>query len=253
MRTIWAALALAGCASGGREGGAPSDGPGNVAADAPADARAIDAMRPIDARPIDAGIDARPIDAMRALDAAMPDACVPKTTELLLNPAFDLSPAGTNWTQIPIDEIDFGDDITAPPSTLTAQSAPYVDWMGGITGEDEGTDSVTDQVYQDVVVPPGTTQLVLAGYYVVASSEDPNGPVFDTANVDLIETNGTPIEAVLALTNLTTGSTWTAFSHTFAVNESGMTVRVRLTSTNDISNATSFYFDTLSLNATHCP
>ena len=94
---------------------------------------------------------------------------------------------------------------------------------------------------------------MLTGYYVVGTNET-GTTVYDTGSVDLLQTNGTPIENVMSLNNATTTpAAWQAFSHTFTANVSGQTVRLRITSTNDITNATNFFFDTLSLKATHCP
>ena len=187
------AASLVGCASGSaaQTQDAPLGGgddakvwlDGNIEGtpDAP-----VDAAPHIDARP-DAPPDARPIDAP-------PDACVPQTTELLLNPVFDLSPAGIDWTQVPIDP-------AYPPITRTmqggfaAQTAPYKAWMGGIVPAQMGQVECTDVVYQDVVVPAGTTQLVLTGYYVVGTNETTTAS-YDTGVVDLLQTNGTPIENV---------------------------------------------------------
>jgi hypothetical protein len=261
MKRCVLAVLVAGCASGGNA--AQSDAPFggqdappvhqdsiNEIPDAPIDA-APHPDAPIDAAPHP---DAPPIDAPPPIDAAPPvdapiDACVPIQTELLQNPVFDLSPVGTMWQQVPIDP-------TAPPITsdgFAAQSTPYKAFMGGITGEDEGVSTVTDQIYQDVVVPANTTQLVLTGYYVVGTTES-GTTVYDTASVDLLQTNGTPIENVMTLNNVTTTpAAWQPFTHTFTHNVSSQTVRFRITSTNDITNNTNFFFDTLSLKATHCP
>jgi hypothetical protein len=252
MRFALAAAVLAGCASG--QGALPSDAP--IGGGPDAKVYLDGSIEGTDAPPhIDAAIDARPDappdappDAAVPVDAP-PDACVPITTELLQNPVFDLTPAGTMWQQVPIDPM-------YPPITsdgFAAQSAPYKAWMGGITGGDEGTASVTDQIYQDVAVPAGTTQLVLTGYYVVGTAETVT-TVNDTGSVDLLQTNGTPIENVMSLSNLTpTAAAWQPFSHTFTANVSGQTVRLRFTSTNSVDNVTNFFFDTLSLKATHCP
>jgi hypothetical protein len=70
--------------------------------------------------------------------------------------------------------------------------------------------------------------------------------------VGLTQTNGTPIETAQSLSNANPTTAWTAFSKTFTTNLSGQTVRLRLTSTNDIITATSFYYDTLALTATYC-
>jgi hypothetical protein len=241
-------LVLAGCASGGTAAvtDGPSSGPdAKVYLDGQIEP-SIDAA--IDARAIDAAVDARP-----AIDATLtgPDACAPHTTQLLLNPVFDLAPIGADWHQTPIE-------AASPPITgdgpYAAQTPPYKVWLGGFTGADEGAASATDVVYQDVAVPASTTELVLTGYYTAGTTESPNNAVYDTANVDLLQTDGTPIEPVLALSNLTnTGPTWVQFSHTFTANVSGTTVRLRLTSTNDITNVSNFFFDTFALSARHCP
>jgi len=245
------ALALAGCASANGAQGTGDAPPGNTGGvDAPqqqfldAPARSLDAFEFRDAP-------APPPDAFVFRDAPPPpDACVPMTTELLLNPTFDLTPVGTSWQATPIDP-------SYPIVTnggLTAQSPAYYAWMGGITGEDEGEDTVTDMLYQDITVPAGTTSLTITGYNAVVTEETTTTTMYDTGTLDLIQTDDTPIENVLSLSNLTnTSSTWQAFTHVFTTNVAGQTVRLRMTTTNDITNATSFYFDTLALKATHCP
>lgn len=243
MRYGLVAVALAGCASAGKSG-ASTDAPPVVTPDAheffDAGNNEVIPDAPPDARIVMTDAGPPPPDA----------ACVPVATELLANPAFDLTPVGTGWTEQDIDPTY--PVITSAPSGLPAQSAPYVAWMGGITGDDIGASSATDVLYADVTVPAGTTQLVLTGYYAVATSETDPTP-YDTASVDLLQTNGTPIEAILAMDNTTIATSYAQFTHTFTSNVAGQTVRLRFTSTNDIINATSFFFDTLSLQATHCP
>src|SRR5678815_5891006 len=94
-RACVSAVVLAACASGRN----PSTGD---ASDQPADAKLpLDGpiepadARPSDAAPIDAVVDARP--------DAPPDACVPHMSQLLANPAFDMSPMGMSWNQTPIN------------------------------------------------------------------------------------------------------------------------------------------------------
>ena len=247
MRFGLLAIALAGCASAGQPAvgsdasGGGGGGGGPVFMDAPAqrpDAPPADAYVPPDAP-------APPPDAYIPPDAA----CVPMNTELLTNPAFDLTPVGTGWTQTPIDP-------SYPPITsdgFMPQSAPYKAWMGGFAGSDIGASSATDEIHEDVAIPAGTTKLVLTGYYTVGTNENPNDAVYDTASVDLIQTNGTPIENALQLSNLTnTGATYAQFTYTFTSNLAGQTVRFRITSTNNANNLTNFFFDTLSLQATVC-
>jgi hypothetical protein len=224
------AAAVAGCAQGSALG----------ASDAPI--QVIDGKTYLDA-PVNPPLDA-PADAP-------PDApCVPMTTELLTNPAFDLTPVATGWTEHNID--DTYPIITADTGIPNPHTTPYRAWMGGFQGSDLGVSSVTDMLYQDVTVPAGTTALVLTGYYAVGTAET-GSTVYDTGSVDLIETSGTPIEAIKSVSNATSAASWKHLSHTFTANVAGQTVRLRFTTTNDITNATSFYFDTMSLKATHCP
>ncbi len=248
---------LAGCASGSRPG---------VGADAsdPHDAPAADAAQthdaPIDAAPThDAPADAEPIDA-RMVDARMvdaapppPDACVPVQTQLLANPTFDLTPAGTGWTQTLIDP-NFGDIITS--FGATPQSAPFQAFLGGITGDQESEATVTDFLTQDIAIPPGTTKLELTGFFVVGTAETVTFAV-DTSDVAITKTDGTPIEDVLALSNLNASAAvaYAPFDHVFTsvAALAGSTVRLRFTSTNDQTLSTGFEFDTLALTATHCP
>jgi hypothetical protein len=246
MKRVLAAVVFAGCASGtaAQQQDAPIGGGGP-------DAKVfLDGT--IEGHP-DAPFDARPDAPPDARPDAPPDACVPQTTELLQNPVFDLTPAGTLWTQTPIDP-------NYPPITsdlnqaggFAAQTAPYKVWLGGFVSSGVGS-VVTDIVYQDVTIPAGTTQLVLTGYMQVGTGETTTG-VYDTASLDLQQTNGTPIENVESLTNNSgTNNSWVAISHNFTAIPVGQTVRLRMTSSNDYSNATAFLFDTFSLKATHCP
>ena len=249
MKRVLALVAVAGCASGSSNAtqvdAAVVDA---VRIDAAIDAPTIDA-RMVDAPMIDAPmIDAPMIDA--PMIDAPPDACVPLNAELLANPALDLSPAGAGWQQTVIDPMF---PLVTGDGTLAEHSAPFKAWLGGI--ESSGFPAtVTDVLYQDVVVPANTTQLVLTAYYDVRSAElTTETMVFDSAAIDVTQVNGTPIVTVRALSNLTPTTTWTMVTHTFTPNLAGQTIRVRMTSTNDFFRPTSFYFDTLSLRALHCP
>jgi hypothetical protein len=241
-------VAAAGCASGG------STALGQDDASLPADGSEIDAPKGIDAQgidtppPIDAMVDAMP----DAVPDAAPDAfvCIPMTNQLLANPAFDLTPMGTGWTQTPID-------AAFPPITdqdgPAEQSAPYKAWMGGFVAPTAGG-TVTDIVYQDVVVPANTTALVLTGYYIVGTQESATATIaYDTASLAITQTNGTQIVAVNSFSNLTPAAAWTAINFTVPQNLSGQTIRLRITSSNDDSFVSNFFFDSFALNATHCP
>jgi hypothetical protein len=234
-RGIVAACLFAGCASG-RTAIEPID-----AADNPG----VDAKVFLDA-PIQTQ-DAPPHpDAPPPPDAAPPDAyqCVVMTRNLLTNPALDLNPSGMGWVQ---QNIDNAYPIVTGDDGIPEHSAPFKAWMGGIVGG--GT--ATDVLYQDVAVPANTTQLRFTGYYEVRTGET-GSTVYDTGQVGITQTNGTPIETIRTFSNAAPTTAWTAFSYNVAANLSSQTVRLRFTTSNDFSNATSFYFDTLALTATYC-
>ena len=244
MRYVLAALVLAGCAQG-RATVEPVDADSTPMADAPpgTDAGVVDAAPPVDAKMVDATTVVPP--------DAPPDAyvCTVMTMQLLANPVFDLDAGGTGWVQ---QNIDNAFPIITDQDGAAEHSAPYKAWLGGWTGAQKGVPSVTDVLHQDVTVPMGTTQLRLTGFYWTATTEPAGAVAYDTAQVALVQTNGTPIETVLSQSNLTTTQAWTAIDKTFTANLSGQTVRLRFTSTNDDSFVSNFYFDTLALTATYC-
>jgi hypothetical protein len=77
--------------------------------------------------------------------------------------------------------------------------------------------------------------------------------VFDTFTLDVLETNGTLIENVMTLNNTQPSATYLTFSKSLTSNLAGKTVRLRATSTNDITLHTNFFLDNLSFQATFCP
>lgn len=183
-------------------------------------------------------------------DAAVPDAPLPCTevqTELLKNPAFDSTPMGTLWMQTPISATYplITDQGQTGTSGITEQSPPYDAWLGGLAG--------TDVLWQDVTIPNRTKQIALSGFYEVRTSETAATPI-DTASIAFTDMANTPIITVQALDNTKKTTTWTTlnFAVTDAPMYSGMTLRLRMTSTNGGTNFTSFWWDTLSVKATHC-
>lgn len=242
MKWVFLVASLAGCASGQMNGGVSDADPSVPGIDAK---EYLDGS--IEGHP-DARPDARPDAPPDARPDAPPDAyvCTTHVTQLLGNPTFDLS-AAAPWVQVNISN-------TYPIITadgFAAQSAPNKAWMGGFAGTDVGTSTATDQLYQDVAIPAGTSSLVLTMQYASGTTET-GSTVYDRADVSLVKTDGTPLENVIALTNVGTVGTWTAASKTFTGNYSGQTVRLRFTSTNDITNHSNFFFDTIALTATYC-
>lgn len=193
-----------------------------------------------------------PPDGMGSGSGSGSAACTPMQIELLKNPAFDLAPVGTMWTQAPYDPAL---PVVTADVGVPLQSAPNYAWMGGLQATDYGQSTVSDTLYQDIAIPATATTLVLTGYYEVRTGDSPT-LVYDKASVSLAQTTGTVIEPVFTeaqLNNTHATTTWTAINHTFTNVPAGQTVRLLFGTSNDITLATSFYFDTLSLKAMACP
>lgn len=248
MRAMKSALGisfalLAGCASGGTAFEPPGPQP--------------DSPLPADAGPeipLDAMPDSPPPDSAVIPPDTMPDACVAIATEVLANPSLDLAPNGTGWTEVLIEGLEGGPYPIITADGLTPVSAPNKAWMGGAAGIDATPiqASVTDQLFQDVTFPADATTFVVTGMFAVGGVEDLDD-VYDTFTLDITETNGTVIENVLVLNNLTPAAAFAPFTKTLSANLAGRTVRFRATSTNDAIQHTNFFLDSLSFQGTFCP
>ena len=173
-----------------------------------------------------------------------PPACTTMMVNLLLNPSFDATPLATMWT-----ETRFGNELIVRNDGFAAQSGTSKAWLGGVVGAIGSP--ATDGLHQDIAIPASATNISITGYYHVITGET-GATVYDTGKIDLASTAGTTIEAIGAYDNAHATTAWTAFNKNFTQNVAGMTVRVKMTTSNDFTNATSFYFDTLALNATVC-
>lgn len=205
-----------------------------------------------DTQPADSSV--TPVDTMPDTPPdTTPDACVALVTETLNNPSLDLSPAATGWNMIPIANLP-GGPYPIVSSDGLVQTAPFAAWFGGASGEDTvpATLSVTDELSQDITFPADATTFVVSGMQAVGST-DSTTSVFDRFTIDVLETNGVLIENVMTLDNTQVNANFTAFSKTLTSNLAGRTVRLRLTSTNDINLHTNFFIDSLSFKATFCP
>ncbi len=262
LRTLASAWVLvwAACASGSENQGDPVDGSLQVDA-ATADAATTDAPATdapsIDAAVTDAAVtdaaatDAGTIDAMTTIDAAtdamtIDAGCTTTVLQILTNPAFDATPIGTGWVQTPYD-IQY--PLITADDGIPEHTAPNKAWMGGIVAPIFSTAS--DTMYQQVTVPAGTTVLRLRGQYEVRTGET-GGTVYDTGAVDLVNTSNGLLQTVMSLSNAAPTAAWTPFNVQFGSPYAGQTVRLRFRTTNDDSFATSFYFDSLFLEATVC-
>jgi hypothetical protein len=165
--------------------------------------------------------------------------CTPMA-DLLMNGTFDVTPVGMGWTGTPANPMY--PIITA--NGLTPNSPPDKAWMGSVV-------SASDEMHTDVVVPAKATGLVLEGFSQVRTTETAS-TANDTATIVITDTNDTMLESALALDNTNAGMTWVAFSHPLTSSVAGHALRVRFSSTNNATKATSFYFDTVSLKVTGC-
>ena len=199
----------------------------------------VDSDRGGDDDTIDAPDRHPPSDVPEHVDAG--DGCT--TTQLLNNGAFDKTPLGTGWTENPVQS-QFP-IITTSTFLVPAQSPTAIAWMGDFV-------SGNDSMYEAFTVPANTTSLVLSGYYAVGTDEI-SSIAFDTATVAFTQTDGTVLETALNLDNTSATTDWSVINYTVNQDLSGQTVRLHFASSNDSSNVTDFYFDTLALNATHCP
>jgi hypothetical protein len=217
------------------------------------DARRIDARLPDGSLPTDGSVtdgpvtdarptDARPVDAMVPVDA--PGGCTTMVLQLLNNPSFDVSPLGSGWSQTVIDP-DYPPITADAPTSFVKDSAPNHVWMGGFYDAD-------DEIRQDIAIPIGTTQLLLRGKYQVLTDELAGGGVYDDSSVVLTNQANAVLDTALATDNEHATAAWTPFQRIFAQPYAGQTVRVRLHSHNDDSFVTSFFYDTLALQATVC-
>jgi len=245
-------LLLLGCAAGGRPlEPEPTDTPTQPP---------VDSMTEIllDTMPVLADSNTTPDSTALPQDSSPdsplpPDACVAQVTETLANPALDLAPAGTGWTEAPIQNLPGGPYPIISSDGLVS-SAPFGAWFGGAAGEDAvpSASTLTDQLFQEVTFPADATTFVVSGMFAVGGIEGTT-VIFDTFTLDITETNGTLIENVMTLNNTMPNATYTAFTRPLSSNLAGRTVRLRATSTNDITLHTNFFVDSLSFQATFCP
>jgi hypothetical protein len=277
LSVLFALTALVGCASTNpmdEDGGVVVERPdamkGIVDAepgtpDAPSrpDAGPADAAVPM---PPDASIPHPPDAAVPLPDASIPhppDAAVPlpdastgcttSTTNLLSNANFDTGP-GAMWTETggAGELILKGTNLPHP-----AHSGTYAAYLGGY---DNGTDTLT----QTIIVPAGTTALRFTGQRWVETAEAANETtVYDTLKIEILAgtTGTTLLEAIppapaVAYSNRTVTTAWTPFDFALASAYAGQTIRLKLTAVTDDSGIfttpTSFFFDTISLEATVC-
>ncbi|MBT8495168.1 MAG: hypothetical protein KJO07_19135 [Deltaproteobacteria bacterium] len=231
-----------GCANGEAEG--PDAGLGSIFADAgrvppPPPGSPDAAPKPIP----DASVlpDAPLPDAAQLPDAQpAPDAapgCTDQVVELLVNPGFE-SGQGPEWNETSGLGVDLvTSDFSSP------HQGTHVAWLGGY-------DSGVDILYQDVAIPAGATDLQIEGWVAVGTEESIGE--WDVAALELRTTAGALLETLGEWSNLDADSVWNSFSVVPVGDFQGQTIRLYIRSQHDVSNMTSFVFDTLAVRATVC-
>lgn len=246
MRVILAACLVCGCANA-ELGAGPPDGPDAADDGEPdggvgdEDAAAPDAEDAIDAAPTDAApVDAAPVEVDAAPpDAPLPpDACVPTWIQLLGNPGFDDGVAP--WTQQ-------GTVITADADMpIAPQVGTHAAWLGGANAAD-------DRLTQAVAIPADATALRVRVFECFVTADATGDD--DHFVASLRTPAGVELEVLRAASNLQVGAVcgWTAATWTASAPHAGQTVELHLRGTTDASYPTSWYVDSLALEALACP
>jgi hypothetical protein len=189
-----------------------------------------DGMRPADGGPLDA-------DAAPAPDAAP---CTAGKVQLLGNPAFDEGVVTWVETSGPL----IFPDAQIP---INVHSTDYAVWLGR-SGAAEQT------LAQPIDIPVGTTALTLSLYtcFVTADTADST----DDVKVELVDGAGATVESLARYTLADAALTcnFALRTVTAAAPHAGESVQLAFKAHSDNGGLTSFYFDTLALEAdVSCP
>jgi len=220
-----ALVALAAC--GGISESAPDDGSSGSTADSGT------AGGDIDGSP-------RPV-----IDAS-PPVCQGGVTQLLTNPGFDeaMMPNGAiGWTEVPVP-VTYPD----PQLPIDVHSPTRAAWFGDVLRPEQ-------RLFQSVAVPPETTSLSL-GFFRCFVTDRTGGTPADEVVISLLDANGDPLETLAEYTNLDAAPDC-GWSETVLIADrphAGEEVLLDFHGLSHNTMLTSFYFDTLALNATGpCP
>jgi hypothetical protein len=153
-------------------------------------------------------------------------------TNVLANPGFEAGSSGWQQSSTSGFSIIYTDGMNAHAGIGYA-------WLGGALNS-------TDNLSQDVAVPAGASQVQLRFWYRIATTEQLPSD-FDVLTIAAENTSGARLATLATFSNAdASGSYQRAGPYDLSAYK-GQTIRLRLTATNDFSNATSFYVDDLSL------
>jgi hypothetical protein len=161
--------------------------------------------------------------------------------QLLQNPNFDQG--AVSWTQLGgLPGYPLITTLAGLP--LVAHTGQYVLWEGGY-------DDAEDDAYQTLTIPTGATAITLSFYYLIQTEEI--GYAYDGMAAYISDAGTNILNPLVELTNLDQTTAWTKVTVQVPLTWAGRSVEVGFLTVGDGYYVTSFFVDTVSLNATACP
>lgn len=177
---------------------------------------------------------------------ARPPGCEGGVFQLLTNPGFDeaeLPNGAIGWTEVTVPVTYPSDQIM-----LEAQSPDRAAWLGDVTRPEQ-------RLFQKVAVPAEAVALSLTLYRCFVTAESP-GEQFDEVTISLLDSGGGLLEELTRYTNQDASETcgWEKVELLADNPHAGEDITLEFHGQSDGATLTSFFFDTLELNATApCP
>jgi hypothetical protein len=159
--------------------------------------------------------------------------------ELLVNGGFDSGEPP--WTNPGIRIVYLGNGSNPP--RVVAQSPLNLAWFGGLNRED-------DQLTQDVTIPANAASVTLSFYYTIISDE------VSAAENDVLDVSalvGTQVVPLGHLGDNNQTNDWIRFTSAVPLSLAGQTVTLQIRAITNATLVSSFYIDTVSLQAVACP
>ena len=167
------------------------------------------------------------------------------TRQLLVNPGFESGE--TAWMVsvaggFPLVYLANGSGADNTPQ-LAAQSPPNLAWFGGYQRAD-------DIVTQTVLLPAGATSMTISFDYAIFTNET---TAVENDVMDVQLTAGTQTIALAHFSDNSPPGAWMHFSAPLPNSLAGQTVTLRFEDTTNATLLTSFYIDSVALQAVACP
>jgi hypothetical protein len=164
--------------------------------------------------------------------------------ELLVNGSFDDGETGwkNDGVTIVFQANGTGNGNSRP--SVSAQSAPNVAWFGGVNRDDH-------QLTQGIAIPAGAVSVTLSFYYFIVTNELTSGEL-DTLDIAVV-TAGNDVIPLAHLSDNNETQDWTHFTAALPPSLAGQTVTLQIHVQTSAILVTSFYVDTMSVQAVACP